>query len=73
MVTDYCGVEPEVISGDEEAALSFRGADRGRRPQPVPAARYLVVDIGGGSTEFVLRHRRTVEAAAVGRHRLRAA
>lgn len=57
------GVEPEVISGDEEAALSFAGATRAvaaAQPQdrlaeggghPTP---YLVVDIGGGSTEFVL-------------------
>jgi len=46
------GVEPEVVTGDEEAALSFAGATRelaGSVPEPV-----LVVDIGGGSTEFVL-------------------
>jgi exopolyphosphatase / guanosine-5'-triphosphate,3'-diphosphate pyrophosphatase len=45
------GVEPEVVSGDEEALLSFTGATRDLGPE-VPAA-YLVVDIGGGSTEFV--------------------
>ncbi|WP_448071254.1 Ppx/GppA phosphatase family protein [Georgenia yuyongxinii] len=47
------GVEPEVVSGAEEAALSFAGAasaiDPGAHPGP-----YLVVDIGGGSTELVL-------------------
>jgi len=45
-------VLPDVISGDEEAALSFAGATRellGHSPLP-----FLVVDIGGGSTEFVL-------------------
>jgi exopolyphosphatase/guanosine-5'-triphosphate,3'-diphosphate pyrophosphatase len=50
-----------VISGDEEARLSFAGATRGL-PDPTdrdagsPALDppYLVVDIGGGSTEFVL-------------------
>lgn len=44
------GVTPEVITGAEEAELSFLGATRGvphRRP-------VLVFDIGGGSTEFVL-------------------
>jgi exopolyphosphatase/guanosine-5'-triphosphate,3'-diphosphate pyrophosphatase len=43
------GVEPELISGDEEARLSFLGATAG-----LDAARgpFLVVDIGGGSTEF---------------------
>lgn len=46
------GVDPEVIPGAEEAALSFAGAVGSLgdgRPQP-----YLVVDIGGGSTEFIL-------------------
>lgn len=45
------GVRPENISGEEEARLSFAGAvsDLGR------PGRYMVVDIGGGSTEFVWR------------------
>ena len=46
------GVEPEVVSGDEEAALSFDGAVRNLRH--TPAEPVLVVDIGGGSTELVL-------------------
>ncbi len=49
MVTGILGQPPEVVSGEEEAALSFAGAVRG-----LPPARYLVVDIGGGSTEFVV-------------------
>lgn len=44
------GVEPEVISGAEEAQLSFRGATAVRGE----SAPVLVVDIGGGSTEMVL-------------------
>ena len=66
------GVAPEVISGGEEATLSFAGATAEfaatgrpgaaatRRPRagaaaaPPPEPPYLVVDIGGGSTEFVL-------------------
>ncbi|MCJ1698810.1 exopolyphosphatase [Rathayibacter festucae] len=44
------GVRPETISGEEEAALSFRGAlSAVDAPRPV-----LVVDLGGGSTELVL-------------------
>ena len=44
------GIEPEVISGEEEARLSFAGATRGLPPSvPTP---YLVADIGGGSTEL---------------------
>ncbi len=46
------GVEPEVLSGDEEAALVFAGAMAAQRPMPPEPV--LVVDIGGGSTELVL-------------------
>ncbi len=70
-VTGILGVPPEVVSGEEEAALSFAGATAGLRPGPgggggagragagrarsdSAAAPYLVTDIGGGSTEFVL-------------------
>jgi exopolyphosphatase / guanosine-5'-triphosphate,3'-diphosphate pyrophosphatase len=50
-VRDIFGVEPEVITGSEEAHLSFIGATTGLTGVPAPV---LVVDIGGGSTEFVL-------------------
>ncbi|MBR7827270.1 Ppx/GppA family phosphatase [Actinospica sp. MGRD01-02] len=60
------GVDPEVISGDEEASLSFRGATRALADDgsdhPTP---YLVVDIGGGSTEFVLGAEDVVAARSV--------
>ncbi|MFC5178016.1 exopolyphosphatase [Nocardioides taihuensis] len=46
------GVEPEVLSGEEEAALAFAGAVRHLRVPPEPPV--LVVDIGGGSTELIL-------------------
>lgn len=46
------GVEPEVLSGDEEAALVFAGALAGQAVAPEEPV--LVVDIGGGSTELVL-------------------
>ncbi|GGV21582.1 hydrolase [Kitasatospora herbaricolor] len=52
-VRGILGVAPEVVSGDEEARLSFVGATKeltgGQFPSP-----YLVFDLGGGSTEFVL-------------------
>jgi len=49
------GVEPEVITGDEEAELSFIGATAELEAEENGHRRpYLVVDIGGGSTEFVL-------------------
>jgi exopolyphosphatase/guanosine-5'-triphosphate,3'-diphosphate pyrophosphatase len=65
-VVGIFGVEPEVVSGDEEARLSFAGATRelaargagskggGSGAAQRPARPYLVADIGGGSTEFVL-------------------
>ena|SRR5437899_1350336 len=53
-VLDILGVEPEVVSGDEEAALSFAGATHELIGQGDVADPYLVLDIGGGSTEFVL-------------------
>ena len=45
------GVLPVCIPGEEEALLSFQGATSGLSPADGP---FLVVDIGGGSTEFVL-------------------
>jgi exopolyphosphatase/guanosine-5'-triphosphate,3'-diphosphate pyrophosphatase len=51
-VHDRLGVWPEVLSGEEEAALAYDGAVRNLRTSPeLPV---LVVDIGGGSTELVL-------------------
>ena len=63
-VRSRLGVDPEVITGTEEAALSFAGAVRGLPPGLVtePA---LVVDIGGGSTEFVLGRSEPEHSASV--------
>lgn len=55
-VRQRLGISPEVISGAEEARLSFRGAVEGL-PGDRIAVPTLVVDIGGGSTEFVLGDR----------------
>jgi exopolyphosphatase/guanosine-5'-triphosphate,3'-diphosphate pyrophosphatase len=52
-VRERLGVDPEVVTGDEEARLSFTGATRELRAESFDAP-FLVVDIGGGSTEFVL-------------------
>jgi exopolyphosphatase/guanosine-5'-triphosphate,3'-diphosphate pyrophosphatase len=46
------GVSPDVVSGHEEASLSFRGATGDLRAKGIPGP-YLMVDLGGGSTEFV--------------------
>lgn len=53
-------VAPEVVSGQEEATLSFQGATGDVQATGIPGP-YLVIDIGGGSTEFV---RGTTDVAA---------
>ena len=45
------GVRPVVLAGEEEARLSFTGATKGLASSQAP---FLVIDIGGGSTELVL-------------------
>ncbi|MGW0483865.1 Ppx/GppA phosphatase family protein [Nonomuraea sp. NPDC003214] len=71
-VREIFGVAPEVVTGAEEAELSFTGSTRGllrlspetEVPQgPLPP--YLVVDIGGGSTEFVVGSRHAEAAISV--------
>jgi len=51
-VRDRIGFDIRVISGDEEARLTFLGAT-GKRANADPATDTLVIDIGGGSTELV--------------------
>jgi exopolyphosphatase / guanosine-5'-triphosphate,3'-diphosphate pyrophosphatase len=56
-VVEVLGVPPEVISGDEEARLSFTGATAELAAAGAAEGNgplYLVTDIGGGSTEFIL-------------------
>ncbi len=48
---DVMGVEPELLGGVDEARLSFAGAVAGLDPSIGP---FLVVDIGGGSTELAV-------------------
>jgi exopolyphosphatase/guanosine-5'-triphosphate,3'-diphosphate pyrophosphatase len=49
--TEAVGVTPELLGGEEEARLSFRGATAELDPADGP---FLVADIGGGSTEFAV-------------------
>jgi exopolyphosphatase/guanosine-5'-triphosphate,3'-diphosphate pyrophosphatase len=51
-VRERCGFEAQILSGDEEARLTFLGATTELDGAGEPP--YLVVDIGGGSTEFVV-------------------
>ena len=61
-VRDILGVEVEVIPGEEEAALSFIGATKELDQSEGP---FLVVDIGGGSTEFVYGDKKVISAKSV--------
>jgi exopolyphosphatase/guanosine-5'-triphosphate,3'-diphosphate pyrophosphatase len=67
-VLDILGVEPEVISGDQEAEFSFTGATRELTGLDHLERPFLVVDIGGGSTEFVVgeEHVRAARSVDVG-------
>jgi exopolyphosphatase/guanosine-5'-triphosphate,3'-diphosphate pyrophosphatase len=58
------GVRPEVLSGDEEGRLSFAGATANLTAEQVDAGPVLVVDIGGGSTEFSVGHPGAASASA---------
>ncbi|MEX0428915.1 exopolyphosphatase [Nocardioides sp. DS6] len=61
-VRERLGLEPEVVAGEEEAALAYAGAVRHLRHEPrLPV---LVVDIGGGSTELIDGHTLTGDPAA---------
>jgi len=60
MTEQILGAPAEVISGDEEARLSYLGAVADLDPDEGP---FLVTDLGGGSTEFVLGTGSDVEAA----------
>jgi exopolyphosphatase/guanosine-5'-triphosphate,3'-diphosphate pyrophosphatase len=48
------GIDARTISGDEEARLTFLGATSGRTPAAESPASTVVIDIGGGSTEYVV-------------------
>lgn len=50
-IAERHGIDTSVISGDQEAQLTYRGAVSGRPPSP---ATTLVIDVGGGSTELAL-------------------
>ena len=56
------GVRPELLSGDAEARLSFHGATLGLASSEGP---FLVIDLGGGSTEFVLGRERPEAAISL--------
>ncbi|MEV3930140.1 MULTISPECIES: Ppx/GppA phosphatase family protein [unclassified Streptomyces] len=64
-VLDILDVEPEVVTGDQEAQLSFDGATRELAGSDHLEKPYLVVDIGGGSTEFVVGDDRVRAARSV--------
>jgi len=61
-VREILGIEVEVIPGEEEAELSFIGATKELRQSDSP---FLVVDIGGGSTEFVFGRQKVDFAKSV--------
>jgi exopolyphosphatase/guanosine-5'-triphosphate,3'-diphosphate pyrophosphatase len=61
-VKERLGIEPEVIAGEVEAALSFIGATKDFDKNQGP---FLVIDIGGGSTEFVFGTDKVIAARSM--------
>lgn len=57
MLRTAAGVEPEIISGDQEARWAFSGVASRPGLGKIPL---LVLDVGGGSTEFVLGQDKTI-------------
>jgi exopolyphosphatase / guanosine-5'-triphosphate,3'-diphosphate pyrophosphatase len=55
------GLDTKVLTGEEEARMTFIGAmsDRSAHDGPTPARPTVVIDIGGGSTEFIVGAGRT--------------
>lgn len=51
---EILGIVPEVISGDEEATLSYRGVISGLSNFDAKEAKTAVIDLGGGSTEIII-------------------
>ncbi len=50
-ITSEYGLDARILTGEEEAQMTFRGAMSGRRESDEPT---VVIDIGGGSTEFIV-------------------
>lgn len=61
-VGEIIGSEPELLSGDQEAELSFLGATA---ELPLTEGLTMVVDIGGGSTEFAVGYDSVLGSASV--------
>lgn len=51
VVKEKCGIDISIISGDEEARLIYLGISKAL---PIYEKRTLCIDIGGGSTEFII-------------------
>lgn len=55
-VKEECGLQVDIISGEEEACLSYEGVKKGLKLYADP----LVVDLGGGSTEFIWQGKKSL-------------
>jgi exopolyphosphatase/guanosine-5'-triphosphate,3'-diphosphate pyrophosphatase len=62
LVEKRTGLKVRVLSGEEEAAMSYRGVLSGLRVEPDST---LVIDIGGGSTEFIWKQGERLNLASV--------
>lgn len=63
-IYDISGIEPEILSGEKEAKLSYLGAIADFEPQSTERQK-VVLDIGGGSTELIYSQGKVVKAKSV--------
>ena len=56
-ILELTGIQVEVIGGEREAELIAKGI---RRAVPLGAEKYLLMDIGGGSVEFIIANADTI-------------
>lgn len=57
-VAEQCGIKIEIVNGEEEARLSFLAVTSSLS---IPGGDFMIFDIGGGSTEFILSRDKTIK------------
>ncbi|BCD60471.1 MULTISPECIES: phosphatase [unclassified Nitratiruptor] len=57
-IFDQTGIQVEIIDTAQESLYSVKGVEYGLQLRKIPSQKFLMVDIGGGSTEIILKNKR---------------